>query len=96
MPRSYTPPVFPYQPSEDQRAARAVRRPVVVVGAGPVGLTLAVDLATRGVGTVVLEARDTVSGGSRSICHAKRSLEILDRLGVGERFAAKGVTWKLG
>ena len=34
--------------------------------------------------------------GSRAICWAKRSLEIFDRLGIGERMLAKGVTWKLG
>ncbi len=34
--------------------------------------------------------------GSRGLCYAKRTLEILDRLGVGERAVAKGVTWQLG
>lgn len=70
--------------------------PVAIVGAGPVGLTLAIDLATRGVASVVLDDNDTVSVGSRAICWAKRTLEIFDRLGVGERMLAKGVTWKVG
>ncbi|TNC05239.1 FAD-dependent oxidoreductase [Methylobacterium terricola] len=74
----------------------APRRPVVVIGAGPVGLTCAIDLATRGVPVVVLDDDDTVATGSRAICWAKRSLEIWDRLGVGQRMVDKGVTWNAG
>ncbi|MGX7706610.1 FAD-dependent oxidoreductase [Methylobacterium sp. Gmos1] len=72
------------------------RRPVVVIGAGPVGLTCAIDLATRGVPVVVLDDDDTVATGSRAICWAKRTLEIWDRLGVGQRMVDKGVTWSVG
>ena len=72
------------------------RYPVVVVGAGPVGLSMAIDLALRGVASVVLDDNDVVSIGSRAICWAKRTLEIFDRLGVGERMVEKGVTWKVG
>ena len=70
--------------------------PVAIVGAGPIGLAMAVDLALHGVRSVVLDDNDVVSVGSRAICWAKRSLEILDRLGVGERMVGKGVTWKVG
>ncbi|MEM7710845.1 MAG: FAD-dependent monooxygenase [Pseudomonadota bacterium] len=66
------------------------------MGAGPVGLALAIDLAQRGVASVVLDAKDRVSVGSRAICWAKRTLEIFDRLGVGDRMLAKGVTWTVG
>jgi 3-(3-hydroxy-phenyl)propionate hydroxylase len=71
-------------------------QPVVIVGAGPVGLSLAIDLALRGVPSVVLEAGTSLRAGSRAICYAKRSLEILDRLGVGQRMLDKGVTWQRG
>ena len=70
--------------------------PVAIVGAGPIGLALAVDLALHGVRSVVLDDNDVVSVGSRAICWAKRTLEIFDRLGIGERVLAKGVTWKVG
>jgi len=73
-----------------------VRRPVVVVGAGPVGLSLAVDLAQRGVPVVLLDNDDTLSAGSRAICFAKRTLEIFDRLGCGDRMVDKGVSWNVG
>jgi 3-(3-hydroxy-phenyl)propionate hydroxylase len=71
--------------------------PVAIVGAGPIGLALAIDLAQRGVkSSVVLDDNNVVSVGSRAICWAKRTLEIFDRLGVGERMLEKGVTWKVG
>jgi 3-(3-hydroxy-phenyl)propionate hydroxylase len=87
---------YDYRRSADQDAAAVVRRPVVVVGAGPVGLAAAIDLAQRGVPVVLIDDADRIGEGSRGICWSKRTLEILDRLGVGERLVAHGVTWKLG
>ncbi|MGF1594905.1 MAG: FAD-dependent oxidoreductase [Kiloniellaceae bacterium] len=95
MPKTYTNPRYPYRRSPDQDGATA-HHPVVIVGAGLVGLTAAVDLATRGVASVVLDDDDTVSFGSRAICFSKRTLEIYDRLGIGARVRDKGVTWNRG
>ena len=72
------------------------RHAVAIVGAGPVGLALAIDLARHGVASVVLEAGTSVSDGSRAICVSRRSLEILQRLGVAERFCKKGLAWTKG
>lgn len=69
---------------------------VVVVGAGPVGLAAAIDLAQQGVAVTLLDEDDTVSVGSRGLCYAKRTLEVFDRLGVGDAVVAKGVTWNVG
>jgi 3-(3-hydroxy-phenyl)propionate hydroxylase len=87
---------YAYRRARDQDASAPVRHPVVVVGAGPVGLTAAIDLALRGVPVVLLDDADRIGEGSRGICYAKRTLEIWDRLGVAERMVARGVTWKLG
>jgi 3-(3-hydroxy-phenyl)propionate hydroxylase len=88
--------VFDYTHSPDQDASTPARHPAVVVGAGPVGLSLAIDLAQRGVPVVLLDNDHTLSTGSRAICFAKRTLEIFDRLGCGQRMASKGVSWNLG
>jgi len=87
---------FAYRRSSDQDAGAPVRHPVVVVGAGPVGLATAIDLGQRGVPVVLLDDADRIGEGSRGICWSKRTLEICDRLGVGEKLVAQGVTWKLG
>ncbi len=87
---------FGYRRSADQDARNIVRRPVVVVGAGPVGLAAAIDLGQRGVAVVLIDDADRIGEGSRGICWSKRTLEICDRLGVGEKLVAQGVTWKLG
>ncbi|MEP7296517.1 MAG: FAD-dependent monooxygenase, partial [Burkholderiales bacterium] len=87
---------FAYERSADQGAATPARHPVVVVGAGPVGLALAIDLAQRDVPVVLLDNDNTLSTGSRAICFAKRTLEIFDRLGCGDEMVAKGVSWNVG
>ena len=76
---------FGYRRHPDQdRAPRAgAHHPVVVVGAGPIGLSLAIDLAQRGQAVVLLDDADRIGEGSRAICFSKRSLEYWDRLGVG-------------
>jgi 3-(3-hydroxy-phenyl)propionate hydroxylase len=92
---TYTPPVYRYaKPAELNGSPR--HWPVVVAGAGPVGLTAAIDLALRGIDVLVLDEDATVSAGSRAICWSKRTLEILDRLGCGERLVRKGVSWSVG
>ena len=87
---------FAYRRSPDQDAAAPARHPVVVVGAGPVGLSLAIDLAQRGQPVLLLDNDHRLSSGSRAICFAKRTLEIWDRLGVGQRMVDKGVVWNIG
>ena len=72
---------------------------VVIVGGGLAGLTLACDLAQRGVSAVLLDDDDTVGvrgASSRGICYAQKSLEIFERLGIYERIREKGVSWSVG
>lgn len=85
-----------YSTPLDLQLSTARTVPLVIVGAGLVGLTLALDLARRGVASVVLEARQTLTEGSRAIVFAQRSLEILGRLGLPDELREKGVDWKLG
>src|SRR6266436_3383712 len=81
---------------QDRTGADAAEHPVVVVGAGPVGLSLAIDLAQRGQSVVLLDDADRIGEGSRAIMFSKRSLEYWDRLGVGNRMVGKGVEWSVG
>ncbi len=83
-------------PDQDRAGGDAARHPVVVVGAGPVGLSLAIDLAQRGQSVVLLDDADRIGEGSRAICFSKRSLEYWDRLGIGQRMVDKGVVWSVG
>jgi 3-(3-hydroxy-phenyl)propionate hydroxylase len=73
-----------------------VHHPVAIVGAGPVGLTAALELARHGVPSVVLDDKGTVNDGSRAICIARHSLEILQQLGVSDRFVRKALGWTHG
>src|SRR5688572_21435466 len=73
--------------------------PVVIVGAGLVGLTAACALAQLGVSVVVLDDDNTVGvrgASSRGVCYAQKSLEIFAKQGIYERIAAKGVQWSVG
>ena len=69
---------------------------VVIVGGGPVGLTVALDLGRRGHHVIVVNRLDYIPAGSRAICFSKRSIEIFDRLGIGEALVSKGVAWNVG
>lgn len=93
MPYDYRP--FPYVAPPGLKAPEP-RHKVVIIGAGPIGLALAIDLAQFGVPSVILDDNNVVSVGSRAICWSKRALEVLDRLGVGARCVEKGVIWKVG
>ena len=93
MPAVATP--FPYR-SAPGLTAPEPRHPVAIVGAGPTGLAMGLELARHGVASVILDDNDVVAAGSRAICWSKRSLEICDRIGVGQRMVDKGVTWQVG
>lgn len=87
--------LYPYEKVAAQ-SHPALRHPVVIVGAGPVGLTLALDLGRKGTPVLVLDDHEGVGSGSRAICFAKRTLEITDRLGCGNSMTNKGVVWNVG
>ena len=96
MLKTYTWPRYAYRRAPELGASTPARVPLVIVGAGPVGLAAAIDAALRGQRVIVLDEDNTVSVGSRGVCYAKRTLEIFDRLGLGQRVVDRGVTWNVG
>ena len=72
------------------------KHPVVIVGTGPVGLTTALEMARHGQRCVVLESELQVSDGSRAIVFTRRSMEILQQVGVAHRVTETGLPWLFG
>lgn len=88
--------LYPYEQVEAQRQSQPERHPVVIIGGGPVGMGMALDLGRKGTQVLVLDDHDGVGQGSRAICFARRTLDIADRLGCGSQMLDKGVVWNMG
>lgn len=86
----------PYKLAPELLGVGEKHYPFIIVGSGPIGLALALDLARKGHSVTLVTAFDFIAAGSKGICYSKQSLDILDRLGVGERVIEKGVTWNIG
>jgi len=93
---AYVNPIYPYKSPADLMSTPPQRKPLIVIGAGPVGLAAAIDARLQGLDVLVLDDDKTVSIGSRAVCYAKRSLEILDRLGIANEACGLGVSWNIG
>ena len=95
----YSLPEYPFIAPPELLEHKVGRHPVVIVGGGITGLTLACGLAHLGVPAVLLDEDNTVGvkgASSRGICYTQKSLEIFQRYGVFDRIAAKGVEWSVG
>jgi 3-(3-hydroxy-phenyl)propionate hydroxylase len=69
---------------------------IVIVGGGPVGLSLAALLAAKGIYSIVIEADAGYCTGSRAICLSRRSLEIMSWIGAESAIKAKALPWTEG
>lgn len=87
--------LYPYVKVKAQ-SEPARRHPVVIVGGGPVGLALALDLGKRGTPALVLDDHEGPGLGSKAICFAKRTLDIATRLGASVPMVERGVVWNTG
>lgn len=85
-----------HQPWLASQHAGEQKHPIVIVGTGPVGLTTALEIARHGQRCVVLESELQVSEGSRAIVFTRRSMEILQQVGVAHRVTETGLPWCYG
>lgn len=95
----YVLPEYEFVPPPELKSETMVRHPIVIVGGGITGLTLACSLARLGVKAILIDEDNTVGvkgASSRGICYTQKSLEIFQRLGIFERIAAKGTQWSVG
>lgn len=64
--------------------------PALVIGAGPVGLTMAAELRRHGVATRIVDRSATPTDKSKALVVWSRTLEILDGMGIGAEFLDAG------
>jgi 3-(3-hydroxy-phenyl)propionate hydroxylase len=83
----------PWLPSKNGKQAR---QKVVIAGMGPSGMVAALELARHGIASILLNGELQVSAGSRAIVFTRRSLEILQQVGVAQRMTAGGLPWRNG
>ena len=90
---------YPYQvfkPWLPEEQAPHARQQVVIAGSGPAGMVTALELARHGVASVIVTAERQFSQGSRAIVFTRRSMEILQQLGVDRKMTAMGLPWRNG
>ena len=69
---------------------------VVIVGAGPVGLTAALELKKYNIDSIILSKGNTINRGSRAICISRQSMEIFQKIGVSKKIKKIGLGWTKG
>jgi 3-(3-hydroxy-phenyl)propionate hydroxylase len=83
--------------SDEACGSRGVDVPVIVVGAGPVGLTCTARLAALGCPTMLVDEEPALRRqGSKACLIQGDVLEILDKVGCAEAIAREGITWNVG
>src|SRR3954463_5083947 len=95
----YQLPEYAFRQPPEIASGEVSHHPIVIVGGGITGLTVACALAQYGIEAVLLDEDNTVGvkgAASRGICYTQKSLEIFERLGVYDLIAAKGIQWSVG
>ena len=87
---------YPSFPPPRDRSRLADPTPVIIAGAGPVGMCAALTLARHGIASVLIDRKDTFNDGSRAICISRSSFYILEALGAAAPFLEKSLGWTTG
>lgn len=69
--------------------------PVLIVGAGPTGMTAALDLAHYGIPSVILDEDYRLGGGSRAIAFHQSALTVWEKLGALDEMLTLGIPWSV-
>ncbi|MEY5098034.1 MAG: hypothetical protein RJA36_753 [Pseudomonadota bacterium] len=85
-----------FEPWLPSRHPAQSRQRVVIAGSGPAGMVAALELARHGVPSVIVTSELQFSPGSRAIVFTRRSMEILQQVGVAARMSAGGLPWRFG
>ena len=70
------------------------RKPIVIVGAGPVGLTTALRLSQLGIRSIILEKNKSIQNELRASTFHPPTIEMLDELGIAEELISRGLKTK--
>jgi len=72
--------------------------PVVIIGRGPIGMTLGLRLAYQGVRSAIIDPheREVVDPGSKAVLIARHVMDVTWPFGVGEQIRAEGLAWTVG
>ncbi len=73
--------------------AHSTALPVLIVGAGPTGMTAALDLAYYGIPSILFDQDNKLSDGSRAIAYHHSALAVWEKLGAAAPMLAKGIAW---
>ncbi|MFZ9574092.1 MAG: FAD-dependent monooxygenase [Limnohabitans sp.] len=87
---------YPHFPAPARSKGHSASSQVVIVGAGPVGMTAALTLARWGVPCLLLDNKSTFNDGSRAICLARQSFHIFESVGVVDAFLGKSLPYLSG
>ena len=85
-----------YEPWLASKNKQQDRKKVIIAGSGPAGMVTALELARYGVPSVIVTSELQVSQGSRAIVFTRRSMEILQQVGVDKPMTQHGLPWRFG
>lgn len=76
---------------EEEQNVQGKMIDILIVGAGPTGLMMAIELKRRGFSVRIIDKDEDRAGQSRAIAIQPRSLEIFEQLGIVDRFLSEGL-----
>lgn len=83
--------IKPFLPSDNKQ-----KTTVLIIGAGPVGLAMSIEIGKGGHDVILINKRSFISKESKAICFSQRTLDIFNSYDVAGDLVQKGITWDTG